>query len=337
MLQFSVGIVLILQTLFTSTTAGVLQRNAAPPGDHLLKTVYQFPNLTWVENIAVRSNGKLLVTLVTSPEVWQIDPTTQSGELLYHFPNATSATGISEVSPDVFAVAVGNTTDVGVPGTWSVWKIDLNEKKANITKVVDVPSADFLNGNTPLTTLANTILLSDSSQGVIYRVNVVTGAYSIVISDPAFAPNPAAPLSIGINGIKYKNRYVYFDNTFASPFFARIPVSNSGEKTGPVEVIAATPNFETGGAWGDDFALDQYCNAWITTASSTLVKVTPEGTQEVIAGGVNSTSIRGSTSAAFGRTGSTKKVLYITTNGGLAIPTLGIVGGKVLSLDTSKL
>jgi hypothetical protein len=38
--------------------------------------VYQFPTKpTWVENIAVRPNGQLLVTLLTSPEVWLINPT----------------------------------------------------------------------------------------------------------------------------------------------------------------------------------------------------------------------------------------------------------------------
>lgn len=31
--------------------------------------IYQFPNNTWAENIAIRRNGGLLVSLITTPEV----------------------------------------------------------------------------------------------------------------------------------------------------------------------------------------------------------------------------------------------------------------------------
>jgi hypothetical protein len=77
-----------------------------------LRTVYQFPNYTvsrfvisdhgsckdvpadqdidpqqWVENLAARSNGKILVTLLNTPQVWEIDPTCDSAELLHEFPH----------------------------------------------------------------------------------------------------------------------------------------------------------------------------------------------------------------------------------------------------------
>src|ERR1700761_4932125 len=59
------------------------------------RLIYEFENETWVENIAVRSNGKLLVTLITAPEVWEVDPIESTASLVYKFPNASSALGIS--------------------------------------------------------------------------------------------------------------------------------------------------------------------------------------------------------------------------------------------------
>lgn len=68
------------------------------------KTDHDARPLQWVENIAVRSNGKILVTLINKPQIWQIDPTRNSAELLHEFPQAVSAMGITEYSYHVFAV-----------------------------------------------------------------------------------------------------------------------------------------------------------------------------------------------------------------------------------------
>jgi hypothetical protein len=42
--------------------------------------------------------------LINEPQVWQIDPTTHSIELVHEFERATSAMGIAEYESDVFAV-----------------------------------------------------------------------------------------------------------------------------------------------------------------------------------------------------------------------------------------
>jgi hypothetical protein len=98
------------------------ERNA----DARVSTVYHFPNntvsvapvdlachssspllttsLKWVENLAVRSNGKILATLINVAQVWQIDPTAHSAELVHEFESADSILGIAEYDSDVFAV-----------------------------------------------------------------------------------------------------------------------------------------------------------------------------------------------------------------------------------------
>lgn len=82
-------------------------------GRTTLRTVYQFPNPTWVENLAVRSNGHLLLTLLSTPDLYQLDPnsgSTAGAKLVYHFPEYTGLCGIVEIENDVFAVVAGNLT-----------------------------------------------------------------------------------------------------------------------------------------------------------------------------------------------------------------------------------
>lgn len=85
------------------------------------RTIFQFSsNGTWIENIAVRANGDLLVTLmlpdpqlylISSP--WSPSPT---ASLLYTFPNMTGLFGIAETSPDVFVLAGGGFNSGTVAG-----------------------------------------------------------------------------------------------------------------------------------------------------------------------------------------------------------------------------
>lgn len=94
----------------------------------ILRDVWQFPNDTWIENIAVRSNGQLLVTLLTVPELYQVDPAgAQEPKLVYRFPQALGLFGIAELETDVFGVIssnftagkIANLTAANTPGTSS--------------------------------------------------------------------------------------------------------------------------------------------------------------------------------------------------------------------------
>ena len=117
-------------------------------------TVWEFSNHTWVENLAVRSNGQILTTLGTTPELYQVDPNHQLNATLVHsFPNAISCLGITETTSDVFYIAVGNysfDTFRTAPGSWSVWRVDMapfvpGEHPAHVAKVGgDYPESRFL-------------------------------------------------------------------------------------------------------------------------------------------------------------------------------------------------
>jgi hypothetical protein len=316
----------------------------------IIQTRYQFPNETWVENLAVRSNGNVLVTLLSSPEVWEIDPSEEdSAKLVYQFPQVLSALGIAELQPDIFVVAVGNITLPAIasePGSYSAWTIDLRQyrkqhaQSARVTKIADLPQANFLNGLCSLPGQPNTILLADSAQGVIYTLDTMTGASRTWLDDPAFKPNSSIPVKSGINGLHVQGGYLYSTNTFSAPALARVPIDEvSGEAAGPVETIIGAPSWKVNiGDQADDFTFDGEGNVWLATdPSNSIVKVEiPEGRATVKVGGADDCIVAGVTATAFGRTKNDQHILYATTNGGIAFaPQGGVVGGKIVAVDTS--
>src|ERR1700753_1191028 len=96
-----------------------------------VRPVFQLPNkYSWFENAAVRPDGTILLTRVDVPEVWLIDPVAKSGQSLLKFPSPiTSITGVTELTPDLFAIGAGqyDLQKGTVHGSWEVWTADLSE------------------------------------------------------------------------------------------------------------------------------------------------------------------------------------------------------------------
>ena len=142
---------------------------------------------------------------------------------------------------------------------------------------------------------------------------------------------------IGINGlhISHTKEILYFTNS-AQSLFASIPINPNATLRGAAGIITnattITPGF-------DDFALDLDDNAYIATSrGNTIAEVAYNGRQEVLAGSLNSTEIAQPTSARFGRGRDGKRVLYVTTAGGLAAPVdvdgkEVVVGGQVVAVE----
>ena len=348
------GIVLLL-TLLSTFVSSIPFKTIDQPSENVgLHTTYLFPNLTWVENLAVRSNGRILVTHLQEPEVLQID--SQAGpvtaELIYRFPNALGVSGIAEYAPNVFAVNVGNfslQTLEAETGSYSVWNIDMSDcdydgEAAHVEKVVNLAEARLLNGKVALPARPSIVLLADSVAGVIWSLNTTTKAYSIAIQNPYLSANQSAPAVFGVNGLRFApgdNEHLYFTNTFRHPILSRIPIDPlTGHQTGHVEVIVNEPLLDD--IAPDDLAIDAEGRyAYVTSTSHQLLRITiPSGKTEIVAGEPETRVLPGPTSAQFGRTkGDVERGrLYISTNGGLAAPPEGgIVGGGVYAIDTIDL
>lgn len=291
---------------------------------HSLREIYRFPNGTWVENIAVRPNGNILVALVNTPELGEITPSTISNcdpaRLVYHFKGADSVNGITKLSPDTYAVIASN----------SVWKVDLkvHEKPVKPIRIAKLP-AGTLNGMATLDNDRLSVVISDSQLGLVWRLNTQTGNYTVIHQDETMEPNDDLGLMLGINGLRIVNSYLYYNNS-PRRIFCRVHIDGStGEALGPYEIIAHD-------VLADDFAISSDGVAYLAgLTDNVVIKVFPNGSHKVIAGSRNSTDLMTATSAALGKPVDGHKILYVTTGGESEHPvnTTDTRGGKVMALS----
>lgn len=299
-----------------------------------VEIIHEFPHNTWVENLAVRSNGKVLVTLITTPDLYQIDPFTPNSApvLVHHFADHKAVFGITETTTDIFYVATSNyssadPTDPNPVGAYDIYEVDIRHgaSKAILTKNANLPNARLPNGMTTLRASDGIILIADSFAGLLYRLNTHTKQVAIAIDDPTMKAPPTSKTPFGINGIKIRDRFLYFTNS-ATSSLVKIPISPiDGTATGPAVVLT------TNAKGADDFILDRAGDAFIAENNlNNLAFLGPRGGNVTVLTGApltDPTVLAGPTACAFGRRHEDRRSLYISTTGGIAsglnVPTLG--------------
>ena len=319
----------LLRLILAASAVGFLSQTVAAAS---LSLVYQFSEVgSWVENIAVRPNGRLLVTRADVPQLWEVDPGTKTASLVHTFPNVSSLTGISEISHDSYAVAglvVDLQTFAATPGTCAVFKVTYckasSSTKPTVSLINEIQEANFLNG---LTTLdPRHVLIADSGRGVVWHLDVFTGTYFVAVDDPAFKIDATTNIPLGVNGIKIWHEYLYFTST-SQQLFGRIALDGQGQPTTPAHIIAR-------GFIPDDFSLAEDSTAYIQTDPlNTVLRVNRDGKVSTVAGALTSLELAGATSSAWHR-GLVGKVLYITATGGIAAPVNGtaVEPGKIVKM-----
>jgi hypothetical protein len=300
-------------------------------------TVHQFPLPTWIENLAVRSNGQILLTILTKPELYLLDPSNPEKVTLVHtFSEVGILSGIVEVEDDVFYVAGGNyslDTFKAEHGSGRIWEVDMKsfdtDSKATIKEIAHLPGSGLLNGMEVLKSSENTILLADSEVGCVWKVNVKDGKVEKVIDIDEMKPPPPPEMQLGINGLKVRDGYLYWTNT-AKQLFCRVTIDEDGKAHGDPQIL------ETG-TLVDDFIFDNKGNAWLAQHALNVIGVVKVGGGVItVAGKTDELTIAGSTACQFGRKGD-EHILYVATCGALSFPVDGKVeGGKVVAVDTSK-
>ena len=304
-----------------------------------IRNVFTFGPNTFIENIAVRANSNLLITSMSVPDLFSIDPTvaSPSASIVHTFPNGTGLSGIAEVTPDVFALVTGiwdlaNTR--AALGSLAVWTIDLNRTPPEVKLITHVANSTILNGVARHPTNPRLLLCADSALGAIWRVDLITGAYSVVFSSPLFQRTATAHL--GINGLRSApgSPYLYFTNS-AQGLFGRVAVQPDGNQAGAVEVISNNTGAGADVVY-DDIALDlngsgKKGDAWIASHPSYAVRVgVPGGGQHVVE---DTAKLLNPTSAAFGRGGGREKKTLYVTNGGEFLPDFTLVNEGVVAID----
>jgi hypothetical protein len=299
-----------------------------------ISTVYQFPNGTWLENIAAMRNGSLLLTTINPAQVHIVHPQTSpvTSTTIATFPNTTGVLGITEYQQNVFAVIVTEPAPENPPTlqSSSVWKLDMTskDKGVKVSTIAELDGVAFANG---MAALDHSILLvADSWYGNIVAFNIETGRTEVVLEDPSLANNLSAPgVQLGVNGIKVHNDYVYYSNT-AQSLVGRVRIhSSTGKPNGFFET--ARDSTLTG---PDDVSIAKDGSLYVSEPLAApqgdrIQHVTLNGKVTTIAeGGL----VAGSTGSAFGRTEEDKKTLYLSTMGGFGADGLPKAGGRVVAL-----
>ncbi|CRG87411.1 hypothetical protein PISL3812_04428 [Talaromyces islandicus] len=295
-------------------------------------TVYQFPdNGSWISNVVSRPNNDLVITRTDVPEVWAVKVDEGTADQVTTIPDVGSVIGLSRLDDDVYAVTAGNldtATLTPVPGSFSVWKVQLDSNgDGSASLIAKIPEAQFLHGiltfqKRPNSTL---VLIADAGQGLIYKLDIVSGDYSIAIQDDALA---------GVNNIHSQDEYLYFTAT-QNRVFGRVPVDlEEGTATGPIEILsddqALIPD-------GFSLAPDGSVAYMATLQQNSVVAFNLKDenyARETIQGGLNDTLIAGPTTVLFMKNGK-YPTLYVPTNGGQTAPVNGVFSepAKVVGIN----
>lgn len=311
-----------------------------------LMTIASFPSGYFLENIAIRSDNSMLVTVLTHKQLWYIAPASDDGPvepvLLHTF--GEPAMGISEVEPEVFYICTSN-----VYSSHESYLRRLDMRKwapgapAHPEHVLKFPdTARALNGCCLIA--SNTLLVADSIASLIWRVDLSAHGSKptaqVWIRHETMAYNPTGPMpdQPGINGVRYaaKTGFLYYTST-AQMLFMRIRVDPSTHD--PV----GEPEFVAGGMMGDDFCIDETANvAYLAThRQNTIDRVSlapaknADGRRSV-AGDPFTEQLIGPSAGAWGRApGEHGRVAYFLTDGGTKSLTPGgvIHPAKVLRVE----
>lgn len=307
-----------------------------------LSPVALFPEQYFLENLAVRADGSVLITAVLQKELWYVPPDASGAtvEPIHVHTFEHPVTGIVEVTPEVFVVSL---TEAYTTGESSLVRIDLTQWQPELSVAPETiyrfdDRARGLNGSCLLG--PGVLAIADCFAGLIWRVDLAHDAHAATArvwsthDTMAFDPDSdlPPPPQPGVNGVRYSPQtgYLYYTST-AQKVFMRIAVDPALlDAAGPPEFVAAIDN-------ADDFCLDPDAGFGYVTRhrANTIdrVPLTPRHGSEVrhIAGEPFDERLIGPSSAAWGRSlGDHGRVLYVTTDGGTTAPPHGIIRNAAL-------
>jgi sugar lactone lactonase YvrE len=290
-----------------------------------ISPIASFPEHFFLENLAVRADGSILVTVLNHKQLWYVPARNGSQPItpvLVHTFDGF-AMGIVETEPDIFYVSTVDQATLErfdmrgwVPGA-----------PVQPTRVLTFDQPAGLNGACLLS--RRVILLADSLAGLIWRVDLaddgLSATASVWLQHHTMAPDPdnglTSPLGPqpGINGIRHAARtnIVYYTST-AQKLFMRVAVDPATHMpVGRPEVAAADIT-------ADDFCLDENVGvAYLTThTDNTIVRVpinarADGATASVVAGNPFNEQLVGPSSAAWARgPADYGHIAYVTTDGG---------------------
>ena len=309
-----------------------------------IRVVAEFDCGYFLENLAVREDDSLLVTVANRKELWFVPPASEASLVkpikMHTFDEVP--TGLVEVEADIFYIPVGKfyNSDEAF-----LYRLDLRSWTAGsplkLQQVLQFPKkVRGLNGM--CLTAPNVLLIADSFAGLIWRVDL-TGENCSPIAriwlqheSMGYYPGQLKPEQPGVNGVRFaaKTNYLYYTAT-AKKVFMRVPVDpETQDATGEPEHVST-------GRMADDFCIDEDAGvAYLTThRENTIDRVSLDPAKNsdrvIVAGEPFTEELIGPSSAAWSRRpGAYGRVAFFLTDGGTALPPpSGPRSAKVLQVE----
>lgn len=317
----------------TVNASGVIlvsSRNSA----FTLETLAFFPEKYFLENLAVRADGSILVTAMNTGELWCV-PRPNGAIPVAPVLVATLDNlpmGIVEIEPDIFYICtlVEPTLERLDMRGW------IPGAPVNQERVLSFPApAKRLNGACLIG--PNVLAIADCAAGLIWRVDLADGGRlakaRVWLRDDNMAPgrelqevatDPKVVIHFpGVNGVRFaaKSSYLYYTSS-AQDLFVRVPVDpGTYDPAGPPEIIAS------GFHAADDFCLDEqtgvaFIGTHITnTIQRVSLRATASAARDVVVGEPFTDKLVGPSSLVWAREDAEHgRVAYITTDGGFLRP-----------------
>ena len=293
-----------------------------------LEVAAEFPKGYFLENLAVRADGSVLVTVANKKELWCVPPPAADlpvrPALMCRFDFPTL--NLVEIEPDVFYLTEADVYDTG---TSHLYRLDLRGWQTGDAvrpqRVLEFPEPKVgLNGSC---LLAPGVLLAAGFSSLIWRVDLPanggppTARVWLEHDNMRNRPGEKKPEQPGTNGVRYAARtgHVYYTST-SQQLMMRVPVDPATlDPAGP-------PEFVAGGRFWDDLLLDEDAGvAYVTThRENTIdrVALAADGNRHgfaVVAGNPFTDLLVGPSSGVWRRgPGDYGRVAYFTTDGGTA-------------------
>lgn len=284
----------------------------------------------FIENIHLRPNGRLLLSSLSSSDLFTIDPAqSPSAKSVSQPARQHRPVRHSDYWADLLAVSGGVHSYFRFDNMHVyVVSVSGDSDSGILLDTISVPDAHGLNGMASLPAMPHVAMSADSLSGCVYRINTLTRVVDVAFADPLLGPGPT--FKVRINDLKIFNGYVYFTNS-GQGTFARVKINDDGSKAGDIEIVARLAGIPDVRHAYDDFTLDSDGNAYVTLYTNEIVKITQDGMQTTFAGGNSSMVFRGPTSAAISGDG---KSIYVATAGTAAgkTPNERVFNGQVIQI-----
>ena len=304
------------------------------PRPATLTTVATFAAKSFLENLAVRDDNSVLVTCITTKELFYVPPWSGAGSVepirLHRFEQLP--TGVIEIEPDVFLICAGNlyTTHESF-----IYRLDLREWQPGSPVTPELvfrfpDTAKGLNGMCLLK--PGTALVADCFASLIWRVDFQPGGKEIHArvwlehDSMGYFPGKLKPEQPGVNAVRYaaRTQHLYYTST-AKKLLMRVPVAPATmDPAGPPELVVAGRMF-------DDFCIDEDAGVLYATThrQNTIDRVSMDpgensGFTQSVAGEPFTEALIGPSSGAWSRRpGDYGKAAYFICDGGTASPAPG--------------